>query len=123
MRYRRLDENGDYSFGNGANDFWQDEPDAVAQAVLTRLHLYQGEWFLATADGTPWDTRILGKRTDSTRDPAIKARILGTKGMKEISLYSSNLDRDARAFTVNANLTTIYSASTIALNAVLGLPA
>lgn len=123
MRYRKLSADGDYSFGHGANDFWTDVPDAVAQAVMTRLQLYQGEWFLNTADGTPWNTRILGKRTDSTRDPAIRARILGTKGMLGISEYSSELMRDSREFFVNANLTTIYSASTIALNAVLGLPA
>lgn len=123
MRYRKLDENGDYSFGKSHHDFWQDVPDAVAQAVRTRLALWEGEWFLNTADGMTWNTRVLGKRTDKTRDPAIKARMLGTKGMLEIAQYSSNLDRDERSFTVNANLTTIYSASTIALNAVLGLPA
>src|SRR5260364_424406 len=54
MRYRRLDAAGDYAFGRGLSDFEQDTPEAVAQAVKTRLALRFGEWFLDTSDGTPW---------------------------------------------------------------------
>ena len=43
MRYRKLDEDGDYSFGRGAADFWVNVPDAPAQAVRTRLALWQGQ--------------------------------------------------------------------------------
>lgn len=122
MRYRKLSESGDYSFGNGKNDFWTDVPDAVSQAVTTRLQLYRGEWFLDTNEGMPWMTEVLGRYTSGTRDPAIKARILGTQGMLEIDEYSSELIRDSREFFVNANITTIYSENTIALKAVLGYP-
>src|SRR5260363_151880 len=53
MRYRRLDAAGDYAFGRGLSDFEQDTPEAVAQAVKTRLALRFGEWFLDTSDGRP----------------------------------------------------------------------
>ncbi|MGE4978545.1 hypothetical protein AB8914_22915, partial [Yersinia enterocolitica] len=33
MRYRREDENGDYTFGQGDNTFLINSPEAVAQAV------------------------------------------------------------------------------------------
>lgn len=33
MRYRKLDENGDYSFGGQQADYYRDTPLAVAQAV------------------------------------------------------------------------------------------
>ena len=122
MRYRKLDVDGDYSFGHGQNDFWTDVPDAVAQAVTTRLQLYRGDWFLDTNEGMPWMTEVLGRYTSGTRDPAIKARILGTQGMLEIDEYSSGLLRDSREFFVNANITTIYSENTIALKAVLSYP-
>lgn len=108
MRYRKLDAAGDYSFGRGQADFWVDVPDAPAQAAVTRLHLWQGEWFLDTREGTPWQTEVLGKFTGSTRDPALQARILGTEGVTEIVDYSSTLNRETRGFSVNAVIDTRY---------------
>ena len=40
MRYRRLDENHDMCFGRGLSDYLVDstgDPDAIAQAIKTRL--------------------------------------------------------------------------------------
>ena len=37
MKYRKLTENGDYAFGRGGADMHADTPEAVGQAVLTRL--------------------------------------------------------------------------------------
>lgn len=113
MRYRKLSPTGDYVFGNGQADFWRDVPDAVAQAAYTRLQLWLGQWFLNTADGTPYQTQVLGKYTGSTRDAAIRARILGTQGLTSIDAYASQVDRDTRAFSVQATVTTTYSASQI----------
>jgi hypothetical protein len=114
MRYRKLDANGDRIFGHQQSDFWRDVPDAPAQAVVTRLHMELGEWFLDVTDGTPWKTRVLGKYTGSTRDPTIRSRILGTQGVTGISDYSSNLDRDTRAFSANATVDTQYGQVVIA---------
>ena len=46
MKYRKLTENGDYAFGRGGADMHADTPEAVGQAVLTRLRLFAGEWFV-----------------------------------------------------------------------------
>lgn len=113
MRYRKLDASGDYSFGNGSADFWKDQPEAVAQAVQTRLFLFRGEWFLDAAEGMTWKAEVLGVRTANTRDPAIRRRVLGTQGVKAIAAYSSSLNRDTRAFSVNLTLDTIYGAATV----------
>jgi len=113
MRYRKLDANGDRVFGHGQSDFWRDVPDAPAQAVLTRLHLEQGSWFLDTTEGIPWKTRVLGKYTGSTRDAVIRARVLGTQGVSGIAQYSSSLDRNTRAFAVNMTIDTIYGQATV----------
>ena len=78
MRYRKLDANGDYSFGAQQADFFVDSPEGVAQAVQTRLGLFTGEWFLDTTDGTPWRTEVLGKYTQDSYDAVIKDRILTT---------------------------------------------
>lgn len=113
MRYRKLDGDGDYTLGTGA-DFHVDTPEAVAQAVKTRLGLWYGEWFLDTSDGTPWNEQILGKRTRGRNyDAAIRQRILGTQGVSEISEYSSSFDGNTRALSVQATITTIYGTTQI----------
>lgn len=63
MRYRKQDEQGDYSFGSGLNDFHIDRSEAVALAIETRLKLWVGEWFADTSDGTGWSQAILGKQS------------------------------------------------------------
>jgi len=60
MKYRRLDVNGDMSFGAGVSNFLINSPEAVAQAVMTRLKLFQGEWFIDTEIGVPYNTKVLG---------------------------------------------------------------
>jgi hypothetical protein len=112
MRYRKLDANGDYSFGNQQADFYVNTPDAVAQAVLTRLTLITGEWFLDTTEGTPWATEVLGKYTQGAYDIVLKERIVGTPGVQSLDAYTSALDRNARKLTVQASITTVYGTTT-----------
>lgn len=123
MRYRKLSRDavvrgvfvpgGDYVFGQGRSDFWQDVPDAPAQAVLTRLRLQTGEWFLDLKEGTPWKTRVLGRHTEATRDLVVRFRTKGTLGVSTIARYSSNLDRETRAFSVDMTISTIYGVARI----------
>lgn len=113
MRYRKLDANGDYSFGGQQADFYRDTPEAVAQAVQTRLLLLRGEWFLDITEGMPWSTEVLGKFTNGTYDSAIRQRILGTQGVTELTAYSSTLDGQKRALTVAATINTIYGSTPV----------
>ena len=113
MRYRKLDAAGDYQLG-GAAAFLVNSPDAVAQAVSTRLDLSQGEWFIDVTDGTPWLQDILGKRQQGRNpDATIKQRILGTPGVNALTAYSSTFDGLTRTLTVAATLDTIYGSATI----------
>ncbi|MBG6243579.1 MAG: hypothetical protein EKE20_18100, partial [Candidatus Symbiopectobacterium sp. Dall1.0] len=66
MRYRREDANGDYTFGQGDSTWLINSPEAVAQAVKTRFELWYGQWFLDTAEGTPWLQSVLGKQRPET---------------------------------------------------------
>lgn len=113
MKYRKLDANDDFQFGGGATDFWIDVPDAPAQAVRTRLALWQGQWFLDAREGMPWKTQVLGNRTADTRDPTIKAHVLSTQGVLRITDYSSNLNRDARALAANIVIDTTYGRAVV----------
>ena len=111
MRYRRLDDEGDYCLGTGA-DWLSNTPEAVAQAVMTRLRLHAGDWFTDTEDGTPWRTEVLGKYTLSTYDAVIKSRILDTPGVIGIEGYTSEFNGQTRRLTVSATVTTEYGSAT-----------
>jgi hypothetical protein len=100
-------------YGASQLEFLINSPDTFAQAVQTRLALLTGEWFLDKTEGTPWNTQILGVRTQSTYDRAIRDRIAGTQGFKSIVKYSSNFDGNTRKLTVNAVLDSIFGVVTI----------
>lgn len=106
MRYRVLDETGDYTFGRGRSGFLENSPETVVQAVKTRLGLIEGEWFLDLTEGTPYMTQILGKGTDSLYDRAVKERISGTQGLSGIRSYFSTLKE--RNLTIGADIDTVY---------------
>lgn len=110
MKYRALDPLGDYTVGK---PFLSNTPATVGQAVLTRLRLWRGEWFLDTADGTPYSEDVLGKRTVRNPEVAIRQRILGTPGVTAITAFASSYDGNTRRLTVSASIDTLYGAVTL----------
>lgn len=119
MRYRALDADGDMTFGAGQANFLINSPAAVAQAIRTRLLLLVTEWFLDQEEGTPYQTQILGVRTQETRDAAIQDRILGTDGVSSIDSYQSIVDPIVRSYTVSGTVTTIFSDQPVAFTSPL----
>lgn len=113
MRYRKLDDNGDYSFGHRLADFHHDTPEAVAQAVGTRLRLLLGEWFLDADEGTPYVPAVLGKHTRETMNPAIRERILDTRGVTGLTSYSFSASGETRRLSVQAGIETVYGAAAV----------
>jgi hypothetical protein len=113
MRYRKLDAAGDYTFGNSGADFFVNSAEAVAQAVMTRLKLWRGEWFVDPRDGTPWLEQITGAHNQGVRDMAIKQRILQTPGVLAITQYHSSLDPVTRKFAVTATVRTVFGETDI----------
>lgn len=113
MRYRKLDANGDFSAGHGSADFFIDQPEAVAQAVLTRLRLWTGEWFLDTAEGTPYREQVLGVRKRQSAGPALRKRIAQTQGLEKVNSFYAGYDGEERSLSVSAEVTTIYGETVI----------
>jgi hypothetical protein len=119
MRYRALDGNFDYTFGQSAQNFLVNTPGCVAQAVYTGLLLFEGEWFLDLTVGMPWYQSVVGNNTSALYDTAIKTQILNTQGVASIVTYSSSLNRVTRTLTVNATILTIYSSIPVPVSATL----
>lgn len=108
MRYRALDRDGDYT-----SAFLADSVECVLQAVKTRLLLWLGEWFLDTTDGTDWSGKILGENTRGTYQREIKARILDTPGVTQITRIDFQLAD--RALSVQATVSTVYGTGTVTI--------
>ncbi|ELI8402948.1 hypothetical protein ACNVFO_002963 [Yersinia enterocolitica] len=113
MRYRREDENGDYTFGQGDNTFLIDSPEAVAQAVKTRFELWRGQWFLDLTEGTPYIQSVLGKQRSDVYILAIRERILDTQGVNSIQEFEANYNGDNRRVIFTATIDTIYGTTTV----------
>lgn len=122
MKYRALDSKGDYRFGHGNQDFLVDSPAAVAQAIKTRLRLFQGEWFLNLEAGVPWLSKVVGYSTRPFYDAVIRGAILGTQDVVEILSYSSELDTTTRGLLVHVTVSTSFGpTSTISITTFIPL--
>lgn len=114
MRIRAVDADGDRVFGHGQADLIQNKPEGVGLLVQARLGLWTGDWFLNLDDGMPYRTEVLGRRTEASRDPAIRNRILDTQGVTAIADYAAQQNRATRALTVQATLNTTYGQTLVA---------
>jgi hypothetical protein len=119
MRYRQLGPTGDYQFGLGTANFLIDDAQCVVQKIQTRLRLNQGDWFLDTTAGVPWNTKVLGKSSANTRDMVLKSVILGTDGVTGLVPNTWSATLTGRQLTVSCSVTTIYSAEPIVVAAVI----
>lgn len=111
MQQRAFDAAGDFTFGLRI-PFLSNSPACVAQAVMSRLRLMAGEWFLDSLEGTRYNDLILGYDTAGSRDLAVRTRILDTPGVLRIREYISFLDA-TRAFVVIATIDTIYGSTAV----------
>ncbi len=111
MKYRRLDENWDYVFGHGKNDYLEGR-EAVGQAVKSRLLLLYGEWWEDLEDGLPLFERILASSGSDANKQAVDiifARRIGdTTGVLNVSWYDSTFDRNKRAYSFSCRVDTVY---------------
>lgn len=114
MKYRILDNDGDYMFGKG-NQHITYGIHAVAQAIRTRLLLLKGEWWEDLEDGLPLFQDILGRAGTGERlllvDSIIKERIVKTKNVINIESFSSSYEQ--RKYSVQAIVNTRFGKLTL----------
>lgn len=75
--------------------------DAVMQSVRIRLQFFMGEWFLDTTQGVPYFQQVLVKNPDLNALASIfRNVVLGTPGIKSLTQFSLDHDRQARTLSV-----------------------
>lgn len=92
------------------------DAEAVGQHARQRLGTFSREWFLDTTCGVPWLSQILGKGYDpALAEAVVKAEILDTDGVTEITSFSVSFDKTSRGVTVKeVEVLTVYE-ETVAL--------
>ena len=113
MRVRKLDEHGDMTFGAGRKNYLIDSAEAVAQCVLTRLRLIEGEWYIDTKEGTPYMSKIFGRGTESSSVLALQQRVLDSPGVRRIVSIGAVHDAESRKAAISITIETDYGVTTI----------
>lgn len=111
---RALDSSGDPLQGNGQNCFLSDL-DAVTQIISTRLKLFEGEFWLNLADGTPMFQSILGSPGGQQNLGMIvtllSQRITGTPYVTGITSLDASFT--GRALSYSATVATAFGTVTV----------
>lgn len=116
MQYRKLSASGDYTFGQGSLNFYSGV-EAVAQAVKTRLQLYEETFWRDLSDGVPMFQKILASPGSVAHvaaiDGIIQSRISDTEGVTALLDFSSSFDPAVRKYSFQATIQTQYSVTVV----------
>lgn len=74
---------------------------AVGEHGRARLQTYSGEWMLDRTAGVPWLDQILGQAYDpALAESVVKAELLDTDGITEITSFSVSFDKATRGLLI-----------------------
>jgi len=111
MIHRNLDNDNDWQFGKGKQDYTKDLA-AVLLNIKTRLKSWKGDSFTSPAEGVDYKN-YLDKGTKTFLDSDVKRVILQSEGVIKIKSYSSDVNRSTRGFSAQAEILTIYGPATV----------
>ncbi len=113
LKYLRIDADGEPVFDPNAQ---LTDADAVAQAILTRLRLFRGEWWENLNLGLPVFQSMLGQpgsaRTQAAIELSIRQVIEGTPYVTEVDRIAATFV-DGR-FSFRATVKTSFGTVTVA---------
>ena len=105
MISRALDQNHDWTYGKGKNNYKRDK-DALAQNIKTRLLSFVGDCFFALDEGIDW-FNLLGSKNLGGLRLQISTCILATNGVTGIVEVSVTVGEN-RSVTITYNVDSIY---------------
>lgn len=113
MIVRALDDNGDWTFGKGINDYKKNK-DATAQSIGTRLNSFLSDCFFNLTGGLDW-FNLLGAKDQVALNLATSASILNTPNVIAIQQILIDLSNQLN-LTIKYNVSTVYGPINGALN-------
>lgn len=110
MKYRKLDINGDYSFGSGMKDYIS-ESEAVAQAIKTKILLFYEEWWEDKGIGIPMFQSFVGQTNPETIKTSladiIEKRIKDVPGINQVKNVEVEIDKTNRTIGFEIDVVTL----------------
>jgi len=106
MSFRNLDNNGDWTFGSGKQNYVKDNEE-IRLDIKTRLNSWVNDCFFDLEAGIDWVNRLGSTNQKQLLEDDIKRIIAQTDGVSEILDFEVTLIN--RTFTANYNINTIYS--------------
>lgn len=116
MKFRNLDENHDWTFGKGKNNYTQ-ENKAIALNIKTRILSWLNDCFFAQDAGIDWVNRLGSKNQKSILELDLKKIILNSVDV--IGLTKISISLEDRSFSAEYTVNTTHS--TINDTVVLGV--
>lgn len=108
-RFRNLDEKGDWTFGNGFQNY-ADQSQSVMLNIRTRILSFKWDCFFDLEAGIDWFS-LLGRRGDDVFDAIeinVRTIILQSLYVKELVDFLMVVDRDTRNLTLSYTVNTIF---------------
>jgi hypothetical protein len=121
MKFRGLDANGDWLYGQGVGSYAQNQ-NAIALNIATRLRLVKGSCFFATNSGVDYANLMNNPGQLNNLITALQNCILQTEGVVKIINFDYTFNGPARNLSVGPVLVqTVYGQLFIAqITSILG---
>lgn len=112
MKFRGLDSDGDWMFGQGVGSYAK-EQDALALDIAARIKSRKGNCFFAPNDGIDYlNLNEKGRQSDFIR--AVSNTIMQTDGVVKINSVTTSTDPVTRRASLTYDVQTIFTSSFVA---------
>lgn len=106
MSFRALDSNGDWTIGNGLQNYLVEEA-AISADINTALRVFLGECFFALEAGVDW-WNLIGSKDEAGIILQCRQVIANRTGVVRINSVTTTLTRD-RSLFVTYDVDTIFT--------------
>ncbi len=109
MKFRGIDVNGDWMFGQGIGSFAQGQ-NAIALDIAARVRSWKGNCFFDTSHGVDY-TNVTEKGRETAFQTAMSNCIMQTVGVVQINSINVSINPRTRRASLTYDIQTIYTRS------------